>query len=354
MKIAILAPLWKKVPPEKYGGSELVIANLAKGLTQLGHSVTIFACEGSDVAGKLVAVIDKPMYELVGGFDFNGIKEYEFLSFFELGRRINDFDIIHNHMGLHPISLAPLLPIPMITTLHSSLPPDFPSLAKAFHEYPFVSISNSQRKLAPELNYIATIYHGIDVKSFNESISEKNDGFVFLGTLSENKGIDIAVKTALELGKKLIIAGEVRDSDRGFLNENVFPYIDGKQISFIGEVGHSEKNILLANAEALLLPSRWNEAFGLVIVESLACGTPVVALNNGAVPEILRDGLTGYIADNEKDFIEAAKNVKNISRSSCRKDAEGRFDLLSMANSYVDVYLKSLKNKMNGDGTQNN
>lgn len=346
MRIALLAPLWKKVPPQKYGGSELVVANLAKGLTKLGHEVTTFACGGSEVAGKLVPVIEKPMYDLVGGFDWNGIKQYEFLSFFELGKRIKDFDVVHNHMGMHPVALAPFIGKPFVTTLHSSLPPDFPYLAEAFREYPFISISEAQRKLAPELNYVATVHHGIDTRTFQSRLEGEGGGFVFMGTLSYNKGIDIAVKAAKELGVNLIIAGEIRENDREFLDKEVFPYVDGEKIKFIGEVGHEEKNRLFSEADGVLFPSRWNEAFGLVLVESLACGTPVVALNNGAVSEILRDGETGFIVENELSFREAMKKVKELSRKKCRAEAEQRFDISVMAKNYEDVYnLLIAKNK---------
>lgn len=344
MKIAILAPLWKTVPPQKYGGSELVVANLAKGLTELGHEITTFACGGSKVSGKLFPVIDKPMYDLVGGFDWNGIKQYEFLSFFELGKHIKEFDIVHNHMGFHPIAFAPFSPIPFVTTLHSSLPPDFPYLAEAFKEYPFVSISDSQRNLAPKLNYVATIYHGIDTASFNSRTEGGGNGFVFIGTLSENKGIDIAVNTARKLNIPLTIAGEIRESDKAFLEEKVFPYVDGKKIRFIGEVGHEEKVRLFCEADAMLFPSRWSEAFGLVMVESLACGTPVVALDNGAVREVLRDGVTGFVSKDEKSFIEAAKGIKTLSRKACRIEAETRFDNSVMARAHEKMY-KALINK---------
>jgi len=338
MKIALLAPIWKKVPPEKYGGSELVVANLAKGLTNLGHDVTTFACGGSKVSGKLVSVISKPMYDLVGGFDWNGIKQYEFLSFFELGKRVKNFDVVHNHMGFHPIALAPFLSIPFVTTLHSSLPPDFPYLAKAFQKYPFVSISEAQRKLAPKLNYIGTVYHGIDIKTFCTRLKGHGNGFVFMGTLSHSKGVDIAVKAAHKLKVKLTIAGEIRESDRKFLDKEVFPYIDGKNIKFIGEVGHKEKNRLFAEADGVLFPSRWNEAFGLVIIEALACGTPVVALNNGAVPEVLRNGRTGFIAKNEKSFALAMEKIHTLSRDICRNEAETRFDIHAMAKGYENVF----------------
>lgn len=340
MNIALLAPLWKTVPPEKYGGSELVVANLAKGYTMLGHQVTTFACGGSTVAGELVSVIEKSMHDLVGGFDWNGIKSYEFLSFFELGKRIKDFDVVHNHMGMHAIALAPFLSIPMVTTLHSSLPPDFPDLARAFREYPFVSISKAQRSLAPELNYVATVHHGIDTDAFQSNFTFPKDHFVFLGTLSENKGIDVAVKAAKKLGVRLTIAGEVREVDKPFLERAVFPYVDGVSIRFLGEIDHAEKAILLPQASALLFPSRWNEAFGLVIVEALACGTPVIALNNGAVPEVLRHGETGFIVDNENDFAAFMERAEEISREHCRAEVERRFSIISMAREYIKVFEK--------------
>ena len=345
MKIALLAPLWKKVPPEKYGGSELIVANLAKGLTDLGHEVTTLACGGSEVSGKLVSVIEKPMYDLMGGFDWNGIKQYEFLSFFELGKRIRDFDIVHNHMGFHSIALAPFMKIPFVTTLHSSLPPDFPYLAEAFREYPFVSISEAQRRLAPELNYVATVPHGIDVKTFQPRVEGKGNGFVFMGTLSHNKGIDIAVRVAHKIGARLTIAGEIREEDREFLDKEVFPYVDGEKIKFIGEVGHEEKSRLFSEADGVLFPSRWNEAFGLVMIEALACGTPVIALNNGAVPEVLKDGKTGFIVEDENAFVGALEKIKIISRKDCREEAEQRFDISVMAKNYEKAYHSLIEKK---------
>lgn len=316
----------------------MVVANLAKGLTDLGHEVTTFACGGSEVSGNLVEVIPEPMYDLVGGFDWSGIKQYEFLSFFELGKRIDGFDVVHNHMGMHPVALAPFMDKPFVTTLHSSLPPDFPYLAEAFRGYPFVSISEAQKKLAPELNYVATVHHGIDVETFQYRLEGNGNGFVFIGTLSENKGIDIAVKAAHKLGANLIIAGEIRECDKEFLDKEVFPYVDGEKIKFIGEVGHAEKNKLMAEADGVLFPSRWNEAFGLVMAESLACGTPVIALDRGAVSEVLRDGETGFIVTDEKSFGEAMEKVGGISRKICRTEAEERFDISTMAKNYEDVF----------------
>ncbi|MDP3778920.1 MAG: glycosyltransferase family 4 protein [bacterium] len=343
MNIALLAPLWKKIPPEKYGGTELVVFNLASGLTKLGHKVTTFACSGSKLPGTVVPVISRPMYDLLGGFDWSGIQPYEFLSFFEFAKRAKGFDIVHNHMGLHPIALSPLLPVPMLTTLHSSLPPDSPYLAEAFREYPFVSVSDAQRALAPGLHYIATVYHGIDVGAFVPRLKGAGNGFVFIGTFSQNKGIDIAVRTAKALGEPLVIAGEIRESDRKFLDKEVFPLVDGKRIRFIGEIDHQEKNRILREAKALLFPSRWNEAFGLVMVEAMACGTPVAALANGAVPEVLATGKTGFSAQDEELFKETARRAMGLSREACREEAEQRFDLSIMAKNYLKVYESILR-----------
>ncbi|MFA5359508.1 MAG: glycosyltransferase family 4 protein [Patescibacteria group bacterium] len=344
MNIAILSPLWKKVPPEKYGGTELVVANLINGLARLGHKVVTFACAGSQVDCELVEVIPDEMYNLAGGFKWDAIQSYEFLAYYKLGLRINDFDIVHNHMGVHPIALAPFINVPFLTTLHSSLSSDFKHLEDEFANENFVSISLAQRKLAPNLNYIANVYHGIDINSFIPNYKPGTYLF-FIGTLSYNKGIDIAVRTASKLNLPLIIAGEIRESEKDFLNKEVFPLIDGEKIKFIGEVNHKEKAALYAGAKALLFPSRWNEAFGLVIAESLACGTPVIAMNNGSPSEIIENGKTGYTVNLEEEFVIATKNISEISREICRSEAVARFSLLEMAKQYTDVYSKLINRK---------
>jgi len=337
MRVALLSPLWKSVPPKKYGGSELVVYNLAKGLTELGHEVTTFACAGSKVPGELVEVIPDEMYNLLGGFRWDAISPYEFLSFYKLGKRLADFDVIHNHMGFHPLALAPFSKVPMVTTLHSSLAPDFSYLAEEFAGENFVSISLAQRKMAPELNYVGNVYHGIDLEAFKPSYKE-GEYLFFIGTLSHNKGVDIAIRTAIATGLPLVIAGEIRESEKTFLDKEVMPFIDGKQIKFIGEVGGKEKADLYAGAKALLFPSRWNEAFGLVMAEALASGTPVIALKNGSTAEVIKDGKTGFVVETEKEFISAIKNLKKISRTACRDEAVARFSVSGMAERYAEVY----------------
>lgn len=342
MRIAQLAPLWKTVPPQKYGGVELVVANLTKGLVNLGHDVTLFACGGSKSPGKLVKVVDKPLYDIIGGFSWKSIQAYDFLIFDELFKRLSDFDIIHNHLGFHPLVFSKLINISIVTTIHSSLEPDFPYLADRFKDNLFVSISDAQRKLAPYLNYVKTIYLGIETDKFEPNYKNDNEYLLFLGSLSKNKGVDLAVKAARELKEKLIIAGEIREEEKDFLKSEVWPYVDNHMIKFIGEVAMSEKIKLLANAKVLLFPIRWNEAFGLVMVESMACATPVIAYRCGSVPEIVADKTTGFIVDNFEEFKKRIAQVDEISREKCRQEALARFDLSLMAKNYIKLYKEIL------------
>ena len=344
MRVAQLAPLWKTVPPQKYGGVELVVANLTKGLVDLGHDVTLFACGGSKSPGKLVRVVDKPLYEIIGGFSWKTIQAYEFLIFDELFKRLSDFDIIHNHLGFHPLAFSKLINIPIVTTIHSSLEPDFPYLADRFKDNLFVSISDAQRQLAPFLNYVKTIYLGIETEKFEPNLKNDNEYLLFLGSLTKNKGIDLAVKAARELKGKLIIAGEIREEEKDFLDKEVWPYVDNHMIKFIEEVTMNEKIKLLANAKALLFPIRWNEAFGLVMVESMACGTPVIAYRRGSVPEIVADKTTGFIVDNFEEFKKGINLIDTISREKCRQEAIARFDLSLMAQNYAELY-KDIRGK---------
>jgi glycosyltransferase involved in cell wall biosynthesis len=310
---------------------------LAKGLVNAGHQVTTFACAGSKVPGEVVEVIPDEMYRLLGGFRWDAIAPYEFLAYHLVGSRLADFDVVHNHMGLHPAALASFSRVPFLTTLHSSLPPDFPYLADALAGANYCSISLSQRQLAPQLNYVGNVYHGIDVDTFTPDY-RPGAYFLFVGTLSHNKGIDIAIRTAKKLSMPLVIAGEIRESEKAFLDQDVLPYIDGRQVRFVGEANHAEKAALYAGAAALLFPSRWSEAFGLVMAEALACGTPVIALDNGSPAEVIVNGRTGFVVADEPAFVAAAQRFREISREACRQEAEQRFSLPVMAQRYVEIY----------------
>lgn len=342
MRVAEIAPLWKTVPPLKYGGVESVVSMLTEGLVKAGVDVSLFACGGSKTSGKLVEIVDKPVYDIVGGFFWNAISPYDFLLFKQLVDKLNEFDVIHNHMGFHPLVFSKLIKVPIVTTLHSSLEPDFPYLAKAVKDNNFVSISNSQRELAPYLNYVQTIYHGIETDKFRPN-TESKDYFLFIGSLTKNKGVDIAVQACNKLGKNLIVAGEVRESDAEFWNKEVMPFIDGKKIKFVGEVGGVDKINLYAGAKALLFPIRWSEAFGLVMTEAMSCGTPVIAFNKGSVPEIIKDGETGFVVDNFETFLDRINRINEISRDRCRKETVNRFDVEIMTKNYISLFERIIK-----------
>ncbi|TAK05672.1 glycosyltransferase family 4 protein [Patescibacteria group bacterium] len=338
MRIAEFAPLWVPVPPPKYGGTELAVSDISTALHELGHEVTLFACGGSKTPATLVQVIGKPMLELLGGFSWNAVPAYEFLAFDELLARAGEFDVIHNHAGIHPLVLSRVVDAPIVTTLHGSKPPDFPYLAERFKDRPFVSISEAQRRLAPALNYVATIPHGIDTSAYIPDFSPGDGYLLFIGLMTHDKGVDLAVRAARELGERLVIAGVYRKEDEAFVQKEVFSFVDGEQIRYVGEISQAEKSALFAGAKALLFPSRWQEAFGLVMIESLACGTPVVAFNNGSVPEVLRDGVTGYIVDSFEDFKDRIGNVGRLSREACRTEAETRFDRRRVGQAYARLF----------------
>jgi len=343
MRIAILAPLWKTVPPQKYGGTELVASLLADGLVKLGHEVTLYACGGSKTNANLVEVIDRPMFDILGSYKFDAIQFYDFMEIKMAFDAAKDgkFDIIHNHMGLHMAALENLSPVPMVTTNHSSIPPDFEPLARLAKDSNYISISDSQRSMSPYLNYVATIYHGINTSEFEHS-SESGDYLLFLATMSKEKGIDRAIEIAKRTGIKMIMAGDIRNE--AYFND-IKPQIDGEQIIYLGEVDATKKRELMKNAKAYIFPIRWSEAFGLTVVESLASGTPVIAFPNGSLPEIIDNGKTGFLVNSIDEAVDAVNNISNISRQECRRQAVERFDVAIMSKNHERVYHKLIDAK---------
>lgn len=341
MRIAMLAPLWKTVPPLKYGGTELVASLLTEELVKLGHEVTLYACGGSKTNANLVEVVDKPLFDILGGFKFDSIQFYDFMEVkmaFDAAKT-GKYDIIHNHMGLAIAALGNLSPVPMITTNHSSLPPDFEPLSKIAKDCDYISISDSQRAMAPYLNYIATVYHGIKTSEF-EFNPIGGDYLLFLATMSKSKGADRAIEIAKKTGMKMFMAGDIRNQAEF---DEFKPLIDGEQIKYLGEVDDKQKNELMKSAKAYIFPIRWSEAFGLTVVESLASGTPVIAFPNGSLPELIDDGKTGFLVNDIDQAVEAVGKISEISREECRRQAVERFDVSVMAENYVKVYESLLK-----------
>ncbi len=336
MRVGIISPLWKPLPPERYGGTELVVSLLAEGLVKKGHDVTVFASGDSKVSGRLIAVTERNLYDTLGGFKWDNL-EYDIIETEMVGRLSMDFDVIHNHNGFVPLVISPLIKTPLVTTLHSSLPPQPESLARAFKDRLFVSISNAQRQLAPYLNYIGTVYHGIDVDRF--PFSEKTGEYLlFLGTFSPHKGPDIAIRIAKESGIPLILAGEIRKEFEDYYEKEIASMADNEDVIIRGELNLNEKVELLKNAKALLLPVRWQEAFGLVMIEAMACGTPVIGFNKGAIPEIICNGKTGFIVNSIEEAKDAVMRISEIDRSYCREWVKERFSLKKMVDEYEKIY----------------
>ncbi|MGI8908414.1 MAG: glycosyltransferase family 4 protein [Candidatus Sumerlaeaceae bacterium] len=344
MKIALVAPFEEPVPPRTYGGTELVVYNLAEQLVTLGHDVAVYASGDSNTSARL-----EPIFPISLRADrtLDTPELREAMKMIGIGRLVNrlnseDFDIIHNHLGWRLLAFAGQLSAPVITTFHGPLSvPYYQRVLGEIGQTPFVSISNAQRRPFPGLNYIATVYNGIDCASFQYNEHPK-EYFAFLGRFSPEKGPVTAIRAAQAANVSLIMAGKVDLADRDYFAQQVEPLIDGQQIRFIGEVNHAQKNELLQSARAILIPIDWEEPFGLVMIEALATGTPVIAHRRGSVPEIIEQDV-GCVTDSFEQMVEAIGSVHHISRARCREYACDRFGCQAMAQGYLAAYEKILE-----------
>ncbi|MDD3013827.1 MAG: glycosyltransferase family 4 protein [Candidatus Gastranaerophilales bacterium] len=339
MRIAQVAPLWECVPPKAYGGTELVVYILCEEYARRGFDVTLFAAGTSTTSAALEPIIKTPMRE-------QNIKYpiyHELQSISKVLEKWEEFDIIHNHIGFQFLPFAGLINIPIVTTLHGAfIVKEEIEFYNSYKKNPLVSISDSQRTGAPGLNYVSTVYNGIQVEKypFEPQYNSDKPYLAFLGRFSEEKGPHLAIKLAKETGWKLIMAGKIDIADRAFYEREVKPQIDNKQIIYIGELGHEAKCELLKGAYATVHPVTWPEPFGLVMAESMACGTPLLALKNGSIPEVISNGKTGYIENNINDLIKRVKDIEKIDRQACRKHVEKNFSAQKMADGYLSVYKK--------------
>lgn len=345
MRIAQVAPLAESVPPKLYGGTERVVSALTEELVKMGHDVTLFASGDSVTKAKL-----EPMSEQALRLD-STITEPLICTIQTLGpiflERANsgEFDIIHSHIDCIAFPFSNLSRTPIVHTLHGRL--DLVEYPKLYQTYPglnLVSISNSQRKPLEnlDLNWLDTVYNGINVENF--TFNPKGGNYlVFIGRISPEKRPDLAIAVARKLGIKLIIAAKVDKKDQDYYETEIKPLIDGKLIQYIGEVDETQKNELLGNAYANIFPIDWPEPFGLTATESMATGTPVVTRPFGAMVEIVKDGVTGYLADTVDELAAAVKKVERLSRAACRKHVEKKFSAQAMARGYLQVYTKLLQ-----------
>jgi glycosyltransferase involved in cell wall biosynthesis len=342
MRIAQVAPLIEAVPPKLYGGTERVVAYLTDALVELGHDVTLFASGDSQTKGKLVSIWPRALR-----LDPT-VKDYFAPIFMELeivARRAHEFDIIHSHLDYFGYPLLQRVGVPSLTTLHGRLDlPELPALYELYDDVPVVSISDSQRAPLPQANYIATVLHGLPQDLLTAGSGEGRY-LAFLGRISPEKAPDAAIRIATAAGVPLKIAAKVDRVDEEYYKSTVEPLLSHGDIEFIGEIAEHQKNEFLGRAAALLFPIAWREPFGLVMIEAMACGTPVIAFNCGSVPEVIDEGVTGFIVNNEEQAAEAVGKIGTLSRTGVRAEFDRRFTAHHMAQNYLKLYSKLTKSQ---------
>jgi glycosyltransferase involved in cell wall biosynthesis len=335
MHIAQVAPLTEAIPPKLYGGTERVVSWLTEELLALGHEVTLFASGDSITSARLEAVWPRAL-RLDGAVrDPNAL---HMLMLERVYQRAAEFDLLHCHIDYYPFSLFSRQPTPFVTTLHGRLDlPEHQPVFDAFSSIPVVSISNSQRRPLPQANWVRTVHHGLPEKLLMPK-AIKPSYFAFLGRIAPEKGIDRAIRIAEHCSMPLKVAAKVDKVDREYFEEQIQPMMKSKNIEFIGEITDRDKSEFLSGAVVLLVPIDWPEPFGLVMIEAMACGTPVIAFNRGSVPEVIDDGITGFIVEDETGAIGAVDRLEHLSRTKIRKRFEERFTARRMAQDYLGVY----------------
>ena len=344
MRIAQVAPLFERVPPVTYGGTERVVAYLTDALVELGHDVTLFASGDSCTSARLVSAAPRSLRLDTACRDTMApqIRELD-----QVSRMAHRFDVIHFHTGFLHLPLARQLPVPSVTTMHGRL--DLDELAPLMHDVadaPFVSISNHQRRPFPAQNWRATVYHGLPTL-FLPFRPAADDYVAFVGRISPEKRVDRAIEIAARAGIELRIAAKIDAADKEYFEREIAHLMAQPHVRFLGEIGEAEKAELLGGARALLFPIDWPEPFGMVVIEALSCGTPVLAWPGGSVPELIEPGVNGWIVDSIDAAVDALAHADSIDRRACRATFEKRFTAERMARDYVTVY-KRLRESRQG------
>jgi glycosyltransferase involved in cell wall biosynthesis len=335
MKIAQIAPLWESVPPKMYGGTERIVSYITEELVRQGHEVTLFASGDSQTAASLRPPCPQSLRLHSGSINRDAPLIY--MQEQALGAEAEQFDIIHSHLDFLSFPMSRRCPTPVLTTLHGRL--DLPELVPIFQEYadmPVVSISDAQRMPLPHANWHGTVYHGLpDLYTFHPN---PGSYLAFLGRICPEKRPDHAIEIAKRLGMPLRIAAKVDPVDREYFETKIEPLLDHPLVEFIGEITDAEKSDFLGQAAAVLCTYDWPEPFGLVLIEALACGTPVFAYRRGSIPEIIEDGVTGFICDTLDEMVAAIDRLPSIQRQRCRDSFEARFTVQRMAEDYLALY----------------
>jgi glycosyltransferase involved in cell wall biosynthesis len=335
MRIAQLAPLAESVPPKLYGGTERVVAWLVDELVALGHDVTLFASGDSRTRGQL-----HPVWPRALRLGRKGVDPQAACSVLleAIAQRASDFDVIHSHVDWLPLPLLRRLGTPFLTTMHGRLDlPGLPDVIRAFGDAPFVSISNQQRRPLPDARWIGTVQHGLPVGQFRPS-TEAGSYLAFLGRLTVEKGPEDAIRIARAAGMQLRVAAKIPRAETAYFKKILQPLIDDEDVQLIGEVDEVGKQPFLAGAAALLFPIDWPEPFGLVMIEAMACGTPVIGYRSGSVPEVIEDRVTGFIVANEEEAVQAVGRLPQLDRRKVRAGFEERFPASRMARDYERLY----------------
>lgn len=344
MRIAQIAPLHEAVPPKLYGGTERVVSYLTEALVEQGHDVTLFASGDSQTSAKLEAFW--PQALRLGPAISDTIAPH-MLLLEEVRRRADEFDILHFHIDYYPFALFSRQAVPFVTTMHGRLDlPELQPIFSTFSNVPVVSISNSQRIPLSQANWIKTVYHGLPDTLLTPRSDVKSDYLAFLGRVSPEKCLDMAIRIAQKAHMLLKVAAKLDKADRVYYEEVIKPLMTLPHVEYIGEISEADKAAFLGDAHALLFPIDWPEPFGLVMIEAMACGTPVIAFKRGSVPEIIENDISGFVVEDEISAVAAVERVFNVPRTTVRKAFEARFTAKIMAKNYAAVYEDLLHQKM--------
>jgi glycosyltransferase involved in cell wall biosynthesis len=346
MRIAQVSPLYESVPPKAYGGTERIVHYITEALVDAGEDVTLFASGDSETSAELIPGCKRSLRLDTTCRDF---LVPHFLMLEKVLQRADEFDVIHFHCDYLHFPLSRRQDFAHVTTLHGRL--DLPELAPLYREFrdmPLVSISNAQRRPIPKARWMSTVYHGLPLDLY--SLQPKSgDYLAFLGRISPEKRADRAVEIAMRTGIPLRVAAKVDRADKDYYEAEIKPLFEkaGSLVEFIGEIGETEKQDFLGNARALLFPIDWPEPFGLVMIEAMACGTPVIAFSCGSVPEVLEDGVTGFLVDDIDEAVAAVDGLDKLRRAGCRREFENRYSAPRMAEDYIAVYRRLIEQQEN-------
>jgi len=343
MKIAQVAPLYESVPPKLYGGTERVVSYLTEELVKLGHDVTLYASGDSITAARLRSVCERSL-RLEGGKLLSPLAHH--LNLIEtVAQEADEYDMVHFHLDYLPFSQIRRLEIPAVTTLHGRLDiPDLYPLFREFDDMRLISISDAQRASMPWASWLATVYHGLP-EDIHEPTFTEGEYLAFLGRISPEKRVDRAIEIARQAGMPLKVAAKIDDADRAYFESEISDLLVNSDVEFVGEIGEDDKTEFLGKATALLFPIDWPEPFGLVMIEAMSCGTPVIAFRGGSVAEIIDEGVTGFIVESVEEAMEALKKIPSMDRKEVHRGFLERFTARRMCEGYVKAYERGIWEK---------